>query len=99
MCPGAKVVAFTAHRTAPIPYADMIVRLPAQLQQQQHPLPRASAGNSPEAPRAVAVPSILQSGAAYQLALQLLLDTMATMYQDEHNISEDVMKTQQSNLE
>ena len=92
---GAKVVAFTAHRTAPIHYADIIVRLPAQ-QQPSHA--RAFAG-SPEAPRAVAVPSILQAGAAYQLALQLLLDTLATMYQHEHNIADAVMQSQQSNLE
>ena len=41
MTAGARVVAFTAHRTAPLPFADIIVRLPAQpchsqQQQQQH---------------------------------------------------------------
>lgn len=95
---GAKVVAFTAHRTAPIPFADIVVRLPAQLQQPPSQ-PRAFPGSSPEALRALPVPSILPSGSAYQLALQLLLDTMATMYQHEHNLSEEVMRARQSNLE
>lgn len=63
---------------------------------------RAVAGGSPEGSRAaVSSPagSVLPMGATYQLALQLLLDTMASMYQRDHNISEESMKLQQSNLE
>ena len=43
--------------------------------------------------------SILPAGSAYELALQLLLDTLAAMIQQDSNVSGELMKSRQSNLE
>lgn len=43
--------------------------------------------------------SVLPVGSAYELALQLLLDTLAVMLQQESNVSEEAMRSRLSNLE
>lgn len=96
---GAKIVAFTAHRTAPLPYADTVVRLPAQSTAAPDQLRSFPSGSSSNTGRALAQGSILPLGSAYELALQLLLDTLAVMLQQENNISDEVMRSRLSNLE
>ncbi len=92
------MVAFTAHRTAPLPFADTVVRLPAQTPTSPTHL-KSFAGSSAEAARALLHNSVLPMGSAYELALQLLLDSVAVMMQQESNISEELMKSRLSNLE
>ena len=95
---GARIVAFTAHRTAPLPYADTVVRLPAQTPTSPaHP--KSFAGSSTEAARSLLHSSVLPLGSAYELALQLLLDAIAVMLQQESNVPEELMKSRLSNLE
>ena len=91
-------MAFTAHRTAPLPYADTVVRLPVQPPTAPNQL-RSFAGSSTDSARAVVQSSVLPLGSAYELALQLLLDTLAAMLQQENNISDELMKSRLSNLE
>lgn len=98
---GAKIVAFTAHRTALLPYADTVVRLPAQppaASDQLRSFPSSSSDAQADA-RALMHGSVLPVGSAYELALQLLLDTLAVMLQQENNVSDEVMRSRQSNLE
>ena len=96
---GAKIVAFTAHRTAPLPYADTVVRLPAQPAAAGSDPVRYSASGSSDTARSQAPSGVLPLGSAYELALQLLLDTLATMLQQENNVSDELMKSRLSNLE
>jgi D-arabinose 5-phosphate isomerase GutQ len=91
-------VAFTAHRTAPLPFADTVVRLPAQAPISPTHL-KSFAGSSAEPARLLVHNSVLPMGSAYELALQLLLDTIAVMLQQENNITEELMKSRLSNLE
>ena len=95
---GAKIVAFTAHRTAPVPYADTVVRLPAQLSTASDQL-RSFAACSGDTAGSAVHGSVLPLGSAYELALQLLLDTLAVMLQQENSISDELMKSRLSNLE
>lgn len=95
---GAKVVAFTAHRTAPLPFADTVVRLPAQAPTTPTRL-KSFGGRNADATQALLQTSVLPMGTAYELALQMLLDTLAVMLQHENNVSEDLMKSRLSNLE
>lgn len=95
---GAKIVAFTAHRTAPLPYADTVVRLPLEPPTAPNQL-RSFAGSSTDSGRAVVQSSVLPLGSAYELALQLLLDTLAAMLQQENNVSDELMISRLSNLE
>ena len=90
-------MAFTAHRTAPLPFADTVVRLPAQAPISPTHL-KSFAGGSAE-PAQLLHNSVLPMGSAYELALQLLLDTLALMLQQENNITEELMKSRLSNLE
>lgn len=89
-------MAFTAHRTAPLPYADTVVRLPTQPTAASDQL-RSFASCSSNTARAQG--SVLPLGSAYELALQLLLDTLAVMLQQEGNVSDEVMRSRLSNLE
>ena len=91
-------MAFTAHRTAPLPFADTVVRLPAQAPISLTHL-KSFAGGSAEPARLLVHNSVLPMGSAYELALQLLLDTIALMLQQENNITEELMKSRLSNLE
>lgn len=95
---GAKIVAFTAHRTAPLPYADTVVRLPAQPAAPPDQA-RHSASGSSDTARSQAPSNVLPLGSAYELALHLLLDTLAAMLQQENNVSDELMKARLSNLE
>ncbi len=91
-------MAFTAHRTAPLPFADTVVRLPAQAPiSPTHP--KSFAGGSAEPAQLLVNNSVLPMGSAYEMALQLLLDTIALMLQQENNITEELMKSRLSNLE
>ncbi|DBA86198.1 hypothetical protein WJX77_005058 [Trebouxia sp. C0004] len=94
---GARVVAFTAHRTASLPFADTVVRLPAQAPISPTHL-KSFAGGSAEPARLLVHNSVLPMGSAYELALQLLLDTIALMLQQENNITQELMKSRSSNL-
>lgn len=96
---GAKIVAFTAHRTAPLPYADTVVRLPAQPTAAGLDAVRYSGSGSSDTARSQAPAGVLPPGSAYELALQLLLDTLAAMLQQENNVSDELMKSRLSNLE
>ena len=91
-------MAFTAHRTAPLPYADTVVRLPTQPPTSPTHL-KSFAGSSAETARSLLHISVLPMGSAYELALQLLLDAIAVMLQQENNVSEELMKSRLSNLE
>ena len=95
---GAKIVAFTGHRTAPLPYADTVVRLPAQPPAASDQL-RPFASCSSDTACALVHGSVLPLGSAYELALQLLLDTLAAMLQRENNVSDEFMRSRLSNLE
>ena len=87
-----------AHRTAPLPFADTVVRLSAQAPVSPTPL-NSFAGGSAEPARILLNNSVLPMGSAYELALQLLLDTIALMLQQENNVTEELMKSRLSNLE
>lgn len=91
-------MAFTAHRTAPLPYADTVVRLPAQPTAAADQL-RSFASCSSNTGRALGQGSVLPLGSAYELALHLLLDTLVVMLQQEGNVSDEVMRSRLSNLE
>lgn len=91
-------MAFTAHRTAPLPYADTVVRLPAQPPPASDQL-RSFPSCSSDTARALVPGSLLPMGSAYELALQLLLDTLAVMLQQENNVSDEVMRSRLCNLE
>ena len=96
---GAKVVAFTAHRTAPLPYADTVVRLPVQPPLASTQVRSFTTSSSADQGAAAVQSSVLPPGSAYELALQLLLDTLAAMLQQEHKVSDELMKSRASNLE
>ena len=96
---GAKVIAFTAHRTAPLSFADTIVRLPARATATPANIRSFAGGSSAAAAQPLLHSSVMPMGTVYELALKLLLDTFALMLQREINISEDLMKSRTSNLE
>lgn len=76
-------MAFTAHRTAPLPFADtVVVLLPAQ--PPTSPTHLKSLGSSAEQAQSLVHDSVLPMGLAYKLALQLLLDTIEVMLQQEN---------------
>ena len=95
---GAKIVAFTEHQTALLPYADTVIRLPAQPPAASDQLQPFASCTSVTA-RTLVQGSVLPLDSAYELALHLLLDTLAVMLQQKNSVSDELTRSRLSNLE
>ncbi|CAD7695506.1 unnamed protein product [Ostreobium quekettii] len=92
----AKVIAFTAHQTAPLPFADKAVRIPIPF---AHPIP--SYGH--KAPK-VEVPNgnahkVMQLGSAFEVTLWMMFECMCIMIQKKLGVQEVEMLERHTNLE
>ncbi|CAD7704233.1 unnamed protein product [Ostreobium quekettii] len=91
-----RVVAFTAHQTAPLPFADKAVRIPIPF---AHPIPSCGhKGPKSEVPNGEAH-KIMQLGSAFEVALWMMFECMCVMIQRKLGVQEADMVARQTNLE
>lgn len=91
---GAKVIAFTGHQTAPLPFADKVVRIPAQ------PVP-SPVSKSPkyEMSNGDAQHKTLPLGSAFEATLWMMFECMCVMIQKKLGVQESEMVARHTNLE
>lgn len=92
---GARVIAFTAHQTAPLPFADYIIRIPT------FSMPTSVSKNVAPGPNSQlgSCQKIMQLGSAFEAALWMVLECTALMIQKKLGVSEDDMLAKHTNLE
>lgn len=99
---GAKVIAFTSHKTADLPFAERVVRIPSQTLPPSMPIT-----NGKIAPVGADVVSflpggkgsILHMGASYELSLWLMLECMSIMLRKRCKVGTSEMRIRHTNLE
>lgn len=90
----ARVIAFTAHQTAPLPFADKAVRIPA------HPMPsNVSRAPKVEAPHVEPKNRIMLLGSAFEVTLWMMFECMCVMIQKKLGVQEADMLSRHTNLE
>lgn len=98
----AKVIAFTAHKTADLPFADRAIRVPAQTLPPSMPVTNQnmSVGG---APLVSFLPegkwSILQMGASFEMSLWLMFECVSIMLRKVCHVTPADMRSRHTNLE
>ncbi|GMH32363.1 hypothetical protein BSKO_00197 [Bryopsis sp. KO-2023] len=92
---GTRVIAFTAHQTAPLPFADHVIRIPTfpipSNVSKSAKLDSNSGGENPQ--------KILQLGSAYEVTLWMVFECVALMIQKRRGVAENDMLAKHTNLE
>ncbi|CAD7697233.1 unnamed protein product [Ostreobium quekettii] len=99
---GGKVIAFTSHKTAELPFAEHVIRIPSQTLAPS--IPSGVGKRSPEGSDTVSfLPggqgSILHMGASYELSLWLVLECMSVMLRKKCKVGSSEMRNRHTNLE
>lgn len=99
---GATVIAFTAHKTADLPFAGHAIRIPAQTLPPS--MPAMSQGVSePSTDIMSFLPkgrwSILQMGASFEMSLWLMFECVSIMLKRACHVSSSDMRARHTNLE
>jgi len=88
----AHVIVLTSHRTAPIPFADSVIRIPA-------PHAPSSAFSVVESNDSQYMNRFLPLGSAYESTLWMLFESICLLIQHELGVSENDMLIRSGNLE
>lgn len=99
---GAKVIAFTSHKTADLPFAGHVIRIPSQTLPPSMPV-----ANGKIAPVGADVVSflpggkgsILHMGASFELSLWLTFECVSIMLCKKYKVDVSEMRTRHTNLE
>ena len=98
---GARVIAFTAHKTAPLPNVDCVIRIASQTLPPSMPVMNRKLG-CVHADTVSSLPngqfSVMQMGASFELALSLVLESLCIMLRKKFRISVEDMTTRTPNL-
>lgn len=98
---GARVIAFTAHKTAPLPNVDCVIRIASQTLPPSMPVMNRKLG-CVHADTVSSLPngqfSVMQMGASFELALSLVLESLCIMLRRKFSISMEDMTTRTPNL-
>lgn len=91
---GTKVVAFTGHQTAPLPFADRVVRIPA------HPV-NLSLSKIPQNETADgdALDKVMPLGSGFEATLWMMFECLCVMIQKKLGVKESEMLARHTNLE
>ena len=95
----AHVLVLTSHRTAPVPFAESVIRIPAP------PVPASATQPVKLHPQQqsgdplLSMDRFLPLGSAYESALWMLFETVCLLVQHELGISEADMLLKSTNLE
>lgn len=99
---GAQVVAFTAHKTAPLPYVDIVIRIASQTLPPTMAAMHRRLGCTDQTEMVSSLPegrcSIMQMGASFEIALSLVLESLCVMLRKKLNLATKDMMSRTSNL-
>lgn len=94
-------MAFTAHKTAPLPYVDGVIRIAAQTLPPSMPVMNRKLG-SVHAQMVSSLPcgrcSVLQMGASFEVALSIVLESLCVMLRKKLGICADSLLNRTTNL-
>jgi len=99
---GARVIAFTAHKTAPLPFAERVVRIASQTLPPCMPVMNRKLGGM-SADVVSSLPegkfSVMQMGASFEMSLALMMECCSIMLQKKTKVHVSEMRARHSNLE
>lgn len=99
---GAMVIAFTAHKTADLPFAGHVIRIPAQTFPPSMPVINQSltgAGADVVSFLPKGKMSLLQMGASFEMSLWLMFECVSIMLRRVCHVSPSEMRARHTNLE
>lgn len=95
------MVAFTAHKTAPMPNVDCVIRIASQTLPPSMPVMNRKFG-CVHADMVSSLPdgqfSVMQMGASFEMALSLVLESLCIMLRKKLDISAEDMTNHATNL-
>lgn len=99
---GARVIAFTAHKTAPLPFAERVIRIASQTLPPCMPVMNRKLGGM-SADIVSSLPegkcSVMQMGASFEMSLSLLMECVCIMLQKKTKVQVSEMRARHTNLE
>ncbi|CAD7699633.1 unnamed protein product [Ostreobium quekettii] len=99
---GARVIAFTAHKTAPLPFAERVVRIASQTLPPCMPVMNRKLGGM-SADVVSSLPdgkfSVMQMGASFEMSLALMMECACIMLQKKTKVHVSEMRARHTNLE
>lgn len=99
---GARVIAFTAHKTAPLPFAERVIRIASQTLPPCMPVMNRKLGGM-SADMVSSLPdgkfSVMQMGASFEMSLSLMMECACIMLQKKTKVQASEMRARHTNLE
>lgn len=99
---GARVIAFTAHKTAPLPFAERVIRIASQTLPPCMPVMNRKLGGM-SADVVSSLPegkcSVMQMGASFEISLSLMMECVCIMLQKKSKVHISEMRARHTNLE
>lgn len=99
---GARVIAFTAHKTAPLPFAERVIRIASQTLPPCMPVMNRKLGGM-SADVVSSLPdskfSVMQMGASFEMSLSLMMECACIMLQKKTKVHVSEMRARHTNLE